>query len=307
MLKYITAFVFSLPSMYPMHYLAKIYWDPDRNLFILPYLQHPVTWYGFLFALGFLFGYFLIRKIFTDFLKDTAKPEAEVKLIAVHLADRLAILTVLGTVIGARLGHVLFYGWPYYKTHPIDIFKIWEGGLASHGGAVGVLAGLLVFLWISKKQFPKFTFLAVLDSLVIPTALVGGCIRIGNFLNQEITGLPTRLPWGVVFMHPVDGIPGVPLHPVQLYESLFYFSVFGFLLLIWLRHKQTIGKGLLSGLFFLLVFGFRYLIEYLKMPQNQIFDTENWIRMGQLLSVPFILVGIFLLVRHFWKSKIAPP
>jgi len=283
--------------------LAQIIWDPNRNFFVVPYINHPVTWYGFLFAMGFLLGYFLVRKIFSEFLAVPEKPIIETKLQAVQLTDRLAVLVILGTVIGARLGHVFFYGWPYFREHPLDIFKIWEGGLASHGGALGVLIALFIFVGLSKKTDPKLTFLSVLDALVVPAALVGGFIRIGNFLNQEITGIPTDVPWAVIFMRPLDGLAGVSVHPVQLYESLFYFFVFIVLIAIWLADKKTVGLGLLSGWFFVLVFGFRFFIEYLKVPQNEAFDLDGWIRMGQMLSIPFVLLGMTLLIRYYVRAK----
>ncbi len=274
---------------------ANLLWDPDRIFFVVPYINHPVTWYGLLFASGFLVGYFLVRKIFTRFLDDP--------LAAVKLTDRLAMLVILGTIIGARLGHVFFYGWPYYKKRPIDIFKVWEGGLASHGGAIGVLIGLLIFVWWNKRTYKRLTFLTVLDVLVIPAAFAGGCIRIGNFINQEVTGIPTNVPWGVTFMHPLDGIPGVSVHPVQLYESLLYFVVFVFLFAVWRFRPSRLGFGLLSGLFFTLVFGFRFLIEFWKMPQSDWLNANSPITMGQILSIPFILLGIFLLICYYLRTK----
>ncbi|NGX62391.1 MAG: Prolipoprotein diacylglyceryl transferase, partial [Chlamydiae bacterium] len=135
--------------------IGQISWDPDRNFFVVPYIQHPVTWYGLLFALGFLVGYFLTRKIFSNFLASPDRTETEAKLAAVQLTDRLALVTVLGTVIGARLGYVFFYGWPHYVKEPLEIFKVWEGGLASHGGVVGILAGLLIFFFWNRKKYPE--------------------------------------------------------------------------------------------------------------------------------------------------------
>ncbi len=285
-----------------MHF-AYLIWDPDRNFFIVPYIEHPVTWYGVLFAFGFLVGYFLIRKIFARFLADPSRVLAETQLAAVKLTDRLAMLVILGTIIGARLGHVFFYGWHYYKQHPMDIFKVWEGGLASHGGAIGILVGLLIFVWWNRREYPRLTFLAVLDTLVIPTAFAGGCIRIGNFINQEITGIPTTLPWGVIFQHTVDGMRGVPLHPVQLYESAAYFLIFIFLYILWRIRGDRIGLGLFSGWFFLLVFGFRFLIEYLKTPLSEWPGPSSPISMGQILSIPFIILGIALLIFYHFKAK----
>ena len=138
--------------------LAYLVWDPDRNFFVIPYLNHPITWYGFLFATGFFIGYFIVRKMFTQLLTLPFKPEEESELEAIHLTDRLAILIVVGAILGARLGHVFFYDWHYYSNHPTDIFKIWEGGLASHGGAIGVLIALLIFVRMSREKAPQPQF-----------------------------------------------------------------------------------------------------------------------------------------------------
>lgn len=278
---------------------AELVWNPDRNFFVIPYLNHPITWYGFLFALSFLVGYFLVRTMFTHFLADPARQASAIQFDATMATDRLALLITLGAVIGARLGHVFFYGWNYYQTHLFDILKVWEGGLASHGGALGAFIALSIFVLSMRKRQPRLKFLVVLDALVIPSAFFGCCVRIGNFINQEITGLPTTVPWGVTFMRSMDGTSGISVHPVQLYESLFYFSVFILLLILWMRDKQILGLGLLSGWFFLLVFGFRFVIEYLKVPQNKLFDIEKVLKMGQLLSLPFIFLGLFLLIRHY--------
>ncbi|NGX46185.1 MAG: Prolipoprotein diacylglyceryl transferase [Chlamydiae bacterium] len=267
--------------------------DPDRIIFTLPYLNHPVTWYGLLFAFGFFAGYFLIRKLLADHLEPYGK-----RGDATMLADRLCVLVIIGTVIGARLGHVFFYGWPFYRQYPFEIFKVWRGGLASHGGAVGILSALAIFFLWHRKKYPSLTFLALLDALLIPAAFVSGCIRIGNFINQEILGIPTTLPWGVTFMHPADGLAGVPLHPVQLYESFFYFLTFGFLLFIWQRGGKRLGLGIISGWFFVLVFGFRFFIEYLKLPQSLLFEESSWLNMGQILSIPFIALGVILLCTY---------
>lgn len=279
-------------------------WNPNPTFFTLPYLGHPVTWYGVLFALGFFVGYFFIRKIFfCELLASDSKLDVkEAKLLSVMLTDRLAILVVLGTIIGARLGHIFFYGWPYYSQYPMDILKIWEGGLASHGGAVGIFIAIVIFNLWNRKRFPNFTFLATLDALVVPAAFVGGCIRIGNFINQEILGTPTNQPWGIIFLNPVGGIKGVPLHPVQIYEALFYFVVFALLVWLWKRYGERIGHGLLSGWFFLLVFTFRFFIEYLKLPQSQII-SENVLNMGQILSIPFIILGVALLITYSLRKK----
>ncbi|MEZ5314783.1 MAG: prolipoprotein diacylglyceryl transferase [Chlamydiales bacterium] len=283
-----------------------LHWDPDRVFFVLPYINHPMTFYGLFFAFGFLVGYFLVRKIFRKFLEQKGQSSEKANISSMQFADRLSMFVLFGTVIGARLGHVFFYGWSYYFNHPEDILRVWEGGLSSHGGAVGILISLLIFIWWNRQSKPKITFLCLLDLLVIPTAFAGGCIRMGNFMNQEINGIPTNLPWGIVFVHPVDGIPGVALHPVQIYESITYFGIFVFLFLIWRYRPSHIGVGLLSGWFFLLTFGLRFLIEFLKMPQNEWFDRESALTMGQFLSIPFVILGIYLLVFYYLHAKMEP-
>lgn len=272
--------------------LAYFIVDPSPNILKLPLLNHPITWYGLFFALGFFLAYFIVRALLPYILKKDYHVEEVIHQKATHITDELTLYIILGTLLGARLGHVFFYEWPFYKAHPLAIFKIWEGGLASHGGALGVLLALLLFYFNQRKKYPCLTFVALMDLLVIPTALVAGCIRIGNFINQEILGRPTTLPWGVVFRHPAQSIdPSLPLHPVQIYESLAYFTLFLLLLALWKWRKKKLGEGLLSGTFFLLLFTFRFFIEFLKLPQS-IYDQNRGLNMGQLLSLPFILVGL---------------
>lgn len=268
--------------------------DPERTLFFIPLLNHPVTWYGGLFALGFFIAYFFVRYELTHFL--THKEKAK------EITEELTLYILLGTVLGARLGHVLFYEWPYYSQNPMAILKVWEGGLASHGGLIGVLLALLIFTYKKRKKYPYLHFITLVDLLVIPGALVGGCIRLGNFINQEILGTPTTLPWGVIFKNPAQNItPGIALHPVQIYESLFYFSLFFLLWALWKKRRGKLGEGLLSGIFFLLLFGFRFFIEFLKMPQS-VYDSAS-LTMGQILSLPFILVGAALLIYYSCHAK----
>lgn len=263
---------------------AWLHWDPSPVLFTIPFLERQVAWYGCFFALGFVVGYFLILKL----LQKEMQSEEE----ALEVADRLLWLVVLGTVVGARLGHVFFYDWPQYYQDPISILKVWEGGLASHGGAVGVTLALLFFRWRHKKQYPDLCMWSLGDCLVIPTAFAAACIRIGNFFNQEIVGTFSTLPWAIVFGHPADGSPPLPRHPVQLYESLFYFLVFALLYRLW---KWEFSKGVYTGLFFSSVFTFRFFIEIFKRPQSQMLSEASPIMMGQLLSVPFAIFGFYLL------------
>lgn len=289
-------------------FLATWVWDPPRDVFVVPFVNHPITWYGLFFAFGFFVGYFFLRYIFSIHLIQHYQYSKKQALApSIMLADRLAVLAIIGGVFGARLGHVFFYGWPYYKEHLQDIFKVWEGGLASHGGAIGILIGLVVFTLWNKKSYPTLTLLALLDCVVIPAAFAAGCIRIGNFINQEILGIPTDLPWGVIFLHPIDGIAGIPLHPVQLYESFFYFLVCIFLFALWKKNQQSLGKGLLTGWFFFLVFGFRFFIEFIKLPQSLVIEENQGLNMGQILSIPFVLIGLILLITYRCKKNNSQP
>lgn len=280
-------------------YLAFIYWDPNPEMFSidLPFLHRGILWYGFLFAFGFFVGYwiflYLLRRYFHFFPK--FRKEDSVKI-----AEKVTVYVVLGALIGARLGDILFYQrWAEIASHPLSIFKIWEGGLASHGAVVGIALSL----WILSKKM-RFSFLRLVDLCVIPTALAGLFIRVGNFINQEILGIPTQLPWGVVFGHPL-GVPPIPVarHPVQLYEAVWYGLVFLFLLHYFKKHPKLENPGRITGLFFVAVFGFRFLIEFLKEEQSPLFDGFTLLTMGQVLSIPIILLGIFLLFRKLKEEQ----
>jgi phosphatidylglycerol---prolipoprotein diacylglyceryl transferase len=221
---------------------------------------------------------------------------------AMMLTEAMTIYVVIGALVGARLGDVLFYqSWMDIVRHPLSIFKIWEGGLASHGAAIGILAALAL---LAKAK--KISFLVLLDLLVIPTALAGMFIRIGNFFNQEILGVPTSLPWGIVFGHPV-GVPKgeallSPRHPVQLYEAGWYGLVFVFLLCYFRRAPDLKKTGQIAGWFLVLVFGFRFCIEFLKEEQSRLLEGHSFLTMGQWLSIPIVLLGLYLLFRTRKKS-----
>lgn len=271
--------------------IAWIQWDPSQQAFTLPGVNLSIAWYGILFALGFVGGYLIFVPIVTKTIKQL-RPASPIpaRKLALQFTDRITWFIVLGTIIGARLGHVFFYDWPYYAAHPLEIIMIRNGGLASHGGTVGVLLGISLFLYWNHKYFPEISWIRLLDMLVIPTAFTAFCIRMGNFFNQEILGIPTQLPWAIVFGHPADGSLPVPRHPVQLYEALAYLAIFGILYTLW--HKKY-RPGLSSGLFFILIFGSRFFLEFLKTHQSAVID-ENVLQMGQYLSIPFILFGVFL-------------
>lgn len=241
-----------------------------------------VRWYGLLFVCGFMFGILIFKKIF--------KKEG----YSMELLDQLTIYMLVGTIIGARLGHVLFYDPVYYFSNPLDIIKVWEGGLASHGGAIGILMALYLFV---RKN--KLSFLWLLDRIGIVVALGGAFIRLGNLMNSEIYGVETSLPWGFLFVRSSEVVRGseelIPRHPTQIYEALSYLLIFIFLFWSYNRNYFIKQKGMLFGIFLILLFGARFLIEYIKTPQ-EVFENALPLYMGQLLSIPFILTGIILII-----------
>jgi len=280
--------------------LGYLYWDPPREMFQfnLPFLNRPILWYGFFFALGFFIGYWILLSILKRYFFFKELPS---KKTASFVAEKITLYVILGAVVGARIGDVLFYeDWMKIIHDPLSIIKIWEGGLASHGGVTGILIALFLLSRKWKKDFPQFPYLTLIDLVAIPGALGGACIRIGNFINQEILGTATTVPWGVVFGHPVDGGANIPRHPVQLYESLYYFFLFSLLYFFW-KHYPTLRKpGKIGGLFFILLFSFRFLIEFLKTEQSLWIPTGLFLNMGQLLSIPMIIVGFLL----FFKEQL---
>ncbi len=283
--------------------IAWLHWNPHRTAFTLPYFNLPIAWYGVLFAGGFVAGYFILIPIIQRYLQG-CRPKLspqELNTISLSFIDRLTWFIIIGTVIGARLGHVFFYDWSYYSQHPIEIIMIRNGGLASHGGTLGIMIGLSLFLYMNRKKFPEFNFVALLDALVIPTAFVAFCIRIGNFINQEVLGTATTVPWAIIFDNPADRSLLTPRHPAQLYEAIVYLITFVFLGLLWRQNKDRykVGTGVLSGLFFILVFGSRFFIEFLKEHQAVGID-ESFLQVGQYLSIPFILLAFALL--RGWKK-----
>ncbi len=256
--------------------LSFITWDVDPM--IIDCGVH-VRWYGLMFAIGFWIGYNIVNRMF----KHEGAPERWVGL--------LFLWVVAGTVIGARLGHVFFYEWDVYSQHPEKILAIWEGGLASHGGAIGIILAVLLYSWITTKRSPLWTF----DRLVIPIALVGAMIRIGNLMNSEIYGHPTDLPWGFIFVRGHE-YAGLPCHPTQIYEALCYLALFGLLMYMYWRRNAECRPGLIFGTFLTVLFSCRFLIEFVKNVQVS-FEQNMTLNMGQLLSLPFIIVGIILIIR----------
>lgn len=277
--------------------LSYIYWDPRPEIFYLPIVHWPILWYGVLFALGFAVGFPLLSGILTRFFTHDPSYRKEhlpaLKKRAVWITDKYTMYVIVGTVAGARLGHFLFYEHPReYFNDPWQIFRIWEGGLASHGGAIGIILATMIFTY--RMKIKDVDWIRMLDFLTVPAAFGGFCIRVGNFFNQEILGTPTNVPWAVLFGHPADRSLPVPRHPVQLYEAAFNLAVFFILWHLSYRSHVLEARGRLVGLFLILVFGFRFAIEYLKVEQSRIVGVASTLTMGQALSIPAITLGIAL-------------
>ena len=264
--------------------LNSIIWDVNPVALSLGPLE--IRWYGVIYALGFFIAINIIGKTF----KHDGAPE--------EWLDKVFIYFILAVIVGSRLGHVFFYDWAYYSQHPLEIFMVWHGGLASHGGA----AAMLLTAWLLSKYMTKQNIFWLGDRVFVGSALVASMIRIGNLMNSEIYGEPTDLPWGFVFVRG-DINNTIPCHPTQLYESLAYLLVF--FLLLWLYWKKDAGKynGLLTGVGFLGIFVSRQIIEIIKNPQSD-FEVGMTYNMGQWLSVPFIILGAILVVRALVKGPV---
>lgn len=265
-----------------MDILTFIHWNVSPEIFTLGPLT--VRWYGFLFAIGFLFGYNHGEKMFKH------------ENIDLKLLESLFIYLIVATIVGARLGHVFFYGWHYYSQHPIEILYVWQGGLASHGGVIGILVALTYWsLKVSKRSL-----LWILDRVVVPSSLVAALIRFGNLMNSEIYGIPTNLPWGIIFDRNQETIAK---HPTQIYESLSYLFTFGVMMYMYWKTKAKDYQGLIVGVFFVLVFSARFFVEFIKEDQEA-FEKGMMLNMGQWLSIPFVIAGITLIVLAIKKGPV---
>jgi len=251
-----------------------INWDVNPDIVSIG--PFTIRWYGLLFALSFIVGFQIMMMIF----KKEKQNENDLNDLIWYM--------ILGTVIGARLGHCLFYNPIYYLKNPLEILMVWKGGLASHGAAIGILTA--IYLFVKKKKV--YSFLWILDRIVITVALGGFFIRMGNLFNSEIIGKPTDVPWAFVFTL----IDNVPRHPSQLYEAIAYLFIFIFLITFYFRTNAKFKQGTLLGLLSLLIFTFRFFIEFTKENQTY-FEANMPLNMGQILSIPFILFGIYLLIR----------
>lgn len=279
--------------------LAVITWDVGPVIFEI--FGRGIRWYGLFFALGLLIlGPMIEGRIWK---REKLNPE---------WMNSLFVYVVLGTILGARLGHVLFYDPSYYLANPSKIFAVWEGGLASHGGTIGII----VAVWIYSRRVTKRSMLWTLDRLAVPTGLAAALIRLGNLMNSEIFGRPTDLPWGFVFPRASEfagyaekGLTIPACHPTQIYEAVAYLLVFALCMyLYWGRDAARRYPGLILGYFLLGVFGFRLFVESIKNVQEswEIGLVQHYgLNMGQFLSIPFILAGLGLII-YAYRHPVDP-
>ena len=257
------------------------YFTWDVNPVLIEAFGLKIHWYGALFATAILSGLQVMKWIFKQ------------EKINLELLDSLLMYCVFGIIIGARLGHCFFYDPEFYFSNPLKILAIWEGGLASHGGGLGVILAVYFF----QRKY-KVKYLWLLDRLAIATALFGFFVRFANFMNSEIIGTQTDLPWAVIFAR----IDNLPRHPAQLYESLSYLSIFALLIMLYRLTAIKRQAGAIFGVFLCSVFTARYLIEFVKVKQAT-YTSEAWLNTGQALSIPFFIMGVYLIYSAWQKSR----
>lgn len=250
--------------------------------------SYGIRWYSLLYGLAFLLGYYILQ---WEFKKENKNPEG---------AEELLMYMFFAVLIGARLGHCFFYDWDYYKDHLLEILQVWKGGLASHGAAIAIP----IALYLYKRRHPDQSYLWIIDRVSIPTALGASFVRYGNFFNHEIVGIPTNNPnWGVIFMRCTEdnGIP-TPRYPAQLFEAFLYDLIFIILLIMYKRANFKPREGTLMSVFLFIMFIGRFFIESVKYDRNPFHFGSFTFTHGQLLSIPFIIVGFFI----FYLSRKQP-
>lgn len=260
-----------------------INWNVNPEIFRIG--GFALRYYSIMFAFAFLFSYLLLSRIYKR------------ENISQSLLSKLAIFLFIGTIAGARLGHTLFYEFGYYKNHLLEIilpFSMRNGkfeltgyqGLASHGAAIGII---IAVIWYCQKY--KQSFLWIMDRLVIVVALSAFFIRLGNLFNSEIIGRPINASWAFIF----ERVDMIPRHPTQLYEAISYLFILGILWFLYTKKIEKVQQGFVFGCFLIMLFSVRFLVEFVK--ENQEAFENSWpINMGQILSIPFILIGIYLMV-----------
>ncbi len=269
--------------------LGVVTWTVDPIIFQSGGLR--LGWYGVLFAVGLIvFGGTILSKMWKH------------ENLTEKSFNQLVFYVLIATIVGARLGHCLFYEPSYYLANPVEILKTWEGGLASHGGVIGIM----IAIWIYSKKVSHQSMLWTFDRLCVPVGLVAAMIRLGNLMNHEIYGHATDLPWGFRFIENIhqwqagaEPIFSAPSHPTQLYEAAIYLLVFAvwMWLLYWKRDAQK-REGLIFGVAMVMIFVGRFLVEFVKNDQVG-FEESMTLNMGQWLSIPFVIIGIASIVYSF--------
>ena len=262
-----------------------VIWNIDPDIFRIG--SWPVRWYGLLFAVGFLLGVQIMTYIF----KTEKKPLSD--------SDPLLLMMVISTILGARLGHFLFYEPAMFLSDPLRIIIPPYAGLASHGAVIGIIIGIWLYSRRASSRTTGQTFLWVIDRIAIVAPLSGAFIRFGNLMNSEIFGKPTNVPWAFVFLRNNE-FSQVPRHPTQLYESLSYLALFFLLFWYWRAYRKQSAPGTMLGIFLVWVFGFRFVWEFFKENQET-FESSMALNMGQLLSIPAVLLGLILLLRNYFR------
>jgi prolipoprotein diacylglyceryl transferase len=250
-------------------------WNVNPN--ILEFGPVQLRWYGLLFVGSFFLGLMLLQWVYKREGKDPS------------VLDNLLIYVMVGAVIGARLMHCFAYEPEFYLSHPLEILKVWKGGLASHGGLLGVLIALYIF---SKKYNESYMWL--ISRIAMPGALTAAFVRFGNLFNSEILGLPTDKPWAIIFPR----VDMIPRHPVQLYEAFAYLALLLILVTVYKKVKPSFATKILPGIFLTYMFIVRFLLEYTKTRQAD-YTTSLPFTTGQMLSIPFIIIGIIWIIWAF--------
>jgi prolipoprotein diacylglyceryl transferase len=275
--------------------LLDINWTFDPAIFTI--WSREIRWYALMFIVGYFFGYHIVKRMFKR------------ENLNLQWLEPLLYYTLFGMVIGMRLGHCLFYAPGEYLANPIAILKVWEGGYASHGGVLGIIVAIYFF----SKKVSHRSMMWTFDKLVTPTGLVASLIRLGNLFNHEVYGNPTNHPWGFKFIRNLHAwqrgaapVFTAPCHPTQLYEAGCYLLTFA--LCMWLYFKKDAWKkeGLIFGIFMICIFTARFFIEFLKKEQED-FEVGMMLNMGQLLSIPFVLAGIYFVWRALRRGGVCPP
>ena len=279
-----------------MDTLLSVTWNVDPALFTV--LGREIRWYGLFWVIGLIVAVYIVQKIF----KKEDLPE--------KWFDSLFVYMIVGIIVGARLGHCLFYEPEYYLAHPFEMLKVWEGGLASHGGVIGIL----IAVWLYSRKITKQSMLWTLDRVMVPTGFTAAMIRFGNLMNHEIYGGPTDQPWGFRFvdnlyqwMNGAEPIYTQPSHPTQIYEALAYLAVSAITMYMYNNTSAKDRKGLITGVGIIIIFLFRFFVEFVKNVQvdeeYSMIETTG-LNIGQWLSIPFVIWGLWLIINALRKPAI---